>query len=40
MDSFNKIQDTLIQAMHRIEKNQVSPQADPINERLKGTFPS
>ena len=26
--------------MHRIEKNQVSPQADLISERPKGTLPS
>ena len=40
MDSFSKTQDTLIQAMHRIEKNQVSQQAYPISERLKETLPS
>ena len=40
MDTFNKIQDTLIQAMLRIEKNQVNQQANPINERQKGTLPN
>jgi len=39
MDTFSKTQETLIQAMHRIEKNQVSPQDDPISERSKETLP-
>ena len=37
MDTFNKTQDTLIQAMLRIENNQVN-QANLISERQKGTL--
>ena len=39
MDTFNKTQETLIQAMTRLE-NQFSQQANPISERPKGTLPS
>ena len=34
------ITESLTQAPTRIEKNQVSPQANPISERPKGTLPS
>ena len=39
MDTFNKAQEILIQAMTRLE-NQFSQQANPIYERTKGTLPS
>ena len=40
LDTFNKTQDTLIQAMLKIENNQVNQQANPISERQKETLSS
>ena len=39
MDTFNKTQETLIQAMTKLE-NRFSQQANPISEKSKGTLPS
>jgi len=39
-DIFSKTQETLIQAMHRIKRNQESPQVNLISERPKRTLPS